>query len=80
MLSLSSRNEGDGFDNQNLSIPLPIPDEEKKFIFTLPSGVSKGFMKAFEKPFRAPEGRVITVSSFTIIALQTKFDHITLKI
>ena len=29
MLSLSSRNEGDGFDNQNLSIPLPIPDEEK---------------------------------------------------
>ena len=58
MLSLFSRNEGDESDNQNLSLPVPIPDEKKKFIFTLPSGVSKGFVTAFEKPFRAPQRSV----------------------
>ena len=44
-----------------LTLPVPVPDEEKKlsyiFIFTLLYGASKGFMnasKAFMKPFEAP--------------------------
>ena len=41
-------------------IPVPIPGEEKKitemFIFTLLCGASKGFIKAFIKPFEAPQG------------------------
>ena len=46
----------------NLTLPVPIPDEEKKlsciFIFALLCGASKGFMKAlraFKKPFEAPQ-------------------------
>ena len=48
-----------------LTLPAPIPDKEKKltqiFIFTLLCGASKGFMKAlkaFIKPFEAPQRRV----------------------
>ena len=46
-----------------LTLPVPIPDEEKKlsqiFVFTLLCGASKGFMKAlkvFIKRFEAPQG------------------------
>ena len=49
----------------NLTLPVPIPDKEKKlssiFIFTLLCGASKGFMKAFKafiKPFEAPQRSV----------------------
>ena len=45
-----------------LTLPVPIPDEEKKlsyiFIFTLLCRASKGFRKAlktFIKPFETPE-------------------------
>ena len=48
-----------------LTLPAPISDEEKKltqiFIFALPCGASKGFMKTFKasiKPFEAPERNV----------------------
>ena len=48
-----------------LTLPVPMPDEEKKltqiFIFTLLCGTSKGFMKAskaFIKPFAAPQRSV----------------------
>ena len=48
-----------------LTLPVPIPAEEKKlseiFIFTLLCGASKGFMKAFKafiKPFEAPQRSV----------------------
>ena len=48
-----------------LTLNVPIPDKKKKsteiLIFTLLCGVSKGFMnalKAFIKPFEAPEGSV----------------------
>ena len=45
----------------NLALLVPIPGEEKKlsqiFIFTLPCGVSKGFMKAL-KAFEAPQRSV----------------------
>ena len=48
-----------------LTLPVPIPDEEKKlseiFIFTLLCGISKGFMnslKAFIKPSEAPQRSV----------------------
>ena len=41
----------------SFTLPAPIPDEEKKltltFILTLLCGASKGFMKAFIKPFEA---------------------------
>ena len=44
-----------------LTIPVPIPEDERKltqiFIFTLLCGASKDFMKAlkvFQKPFEAP--------------------------
>ena len=46
----------------SLTLPVLIPDEEKKltyiFIFRLLCGASKGFMKplrAFIKPFEAPQ-------------------------
>ena len=45
-----------------LTLPVPIPGDEKKlsqmFIFTLLCGASKAFMKAlkgFIKPFEAPQ-------------------------
>ena len=45
-----------------LTLPVPIPEEEKQLakiiIFTLLCGASKGFMKAlkaFIKPFEAPQ-------------------------
>ena len=48
-----------------LSLPIRIPDEEKKlnkiFIFTFLCGASEGFMKAlkaFIKPFEAPQRSV----------------------
>ena len=45
--------------NHVLTLPVPFPDDEKKlsyiFIFTLPCGASKGFMKVFIKPFEAPQ-------------------------
>ena len=48
-----------------LALPVSILDEEKKltsvFIFKLPCGASKGFMKAvgaFKKPFEAPQRSV----------------------
>ena len=48
-----------------LTLPVTIPDKEKKlskiFIFTLLCGASKGFMralKAFIKSFEAPQGSV----------------------
>ena len=48
-----------------LTLPVPIPDEEKKlieiFIFTLLCGTSKGYMtalKALIKPFEAPQRSV----------------------
>ena len=48
-----------------LTLPVPIPDKEKKlsqiFIFALLCGVSKGFMKAlkaFAKPFEASQRSV----------------------
>ena len=48
------------FLKTGLTLPVPIPDEEKKlseiFIFTLLCGVLKGFMKA--KPFEAPQRSV----------------------
>ena len=54
-----------GFNRFLLTLPVPTPDEEKKlseiFIFTLLCGVSKGFikaLKAFIKPFVAPESSV----------------------
>ena len=44
------------------TLPVLIPDKERKlteiFIFTLPWGASKGFMKAFKsfkKPFDGPQ-------------------------
>ena len=50
------------FQRNLLTLPAPIPNEQKKlpqiFIFTLLCGVSEGFMKAFKafiKPFGAPE-------------------------
>ena len=50
------------FALHELIIPVTIPDEEKKstyiFIFTMPCGVSKSFMKVlktFIKPFEAPQ-------------------------
>ena len=50
-----------------ITLPVPIPDEERKvnlnfyfhFIFTLLCGASKGYikaLKAFIKPFEAPQG------------------------
>ena len=46
----------------NLTLPVPIPDEEKTlteiFIFTFLCGASKSFLKAFKgfiKPFEAPQ-------------------------
>ena len=49
----------------NLTLRVPIPDNEKKlseiFIFTLLCGALKGFMKtlkAFIKPFEAPQRSV----------------------
>ena len=48
-----------------LTLPIAIPDEEKKinkiFIFTLLCGASKGFIRAlmaFIKPFEAPKRSV----------------------
>ena len=48
-----------------LTLPVPIPDEEKKsskrFIFKIPCGASKGFINAlknFIKPFEAPQRSV----------------------
>ena len=48
-----------------LTLPVPIPDEEKKltyiFIFPLLCGASKGFAKAFKafiKPFETPKRSV----------------------
>ena len=48
-----------------LALPVPIPDEEKKiklnFYFRTFGGASKGFMKAlkaFIKPFKAPQRSV----------------------
>ena len=48
-----------------LTLPIPIPDKQKKlteiFLFTLPCGASKSFMKlfkAFIKPFEAPQRKV----------------------
>ena len=48
-----------------LTLPVPIPEEEKKlaevFVFTLLCGTSKGFMntqKALIKPFEAPQRHV----------------------
>ena len=48
-----------------LTLPVPIPDEEKKltwiFAFTLLCGASKGFIKAFKaliKPFEASQRSV----------------------
>ena len=50
---------------KSLTLPVPIPDEEKKltdiFIFTLLYAASKGFTKAlkgFIKPFEAPQRSV----------------------
>ena len=38
--------------NLNLTLPIPIPDKKKKlteiFIFPLPCGAQKGFMKALK--------------------------------
>ena len=51
---------------RDLTLPIPIPDEEKKFTyiftFTLLCGTSKG--KAFIKPFEAPQ-RSVKVKIFT---------------
>ena len=51
--------------NLILTLPVPLLDEEKKlsqiFIFSLLCGVSKDFMKelkAFAKPFEAPQRSV----------------------
>ena len=45
-----------------LTLPVPIPDKEKKlikiFIFTLFCGTSKGIMKAFIKPSEVPQRKV----------------------
>ena len=47
---------------ETLTFPVPIPNEERKvtevFIFILPYGVSKGFAKAFIKPFKSPQSKV----------------------
>ena len=44
-----------------LTLPVPIPDKEKKKLFSLLCGASKGYMwfyvvpqKGFIKPFKAP--------------------------
>ena len=54
-----------GTDRNRLTLPVSIPDEERKltyfFISTLLCGASKGFMKAFKafiKPFEAPQRSV----------------------
>ena len=48
-----------GLSSSSLTLPVWIPDEEKKlswiFIFTLLCGASKGSIKAFIKPFEAPQ-------------------------
>ena len=47
--------------NRIITLPVPIPDERKLtqfFIFTLLCGASKGFMKAFIKPFERPQRSV----------------------
>ena len=45
-----------------LTLPVPIPDEEKKltqiFIFTLLYGASKGFIKVFKKTFEVTQRSV----------------------
>ena len=48
-----------------LTLPMPIPKEDKRlteiYIFTLVRGASKGFkktLKAFIKPFEAPQTSV----------------------
>ena len=51
-----------GFALKWLSVTVPIQDEDRKltqvFIFTLLCGCSKGFLKAFIKPFEAPHRSV----------------------
>ena len=48
--------------NRIITLPVPIPDDERKltqfFIFTLLCGASKGFMKPFIKPFERPQRSV----------------------
>ena len=48
-----------------LTLPITIPDEERKLtFFTILCGASKGFMKAL-KPFEAPQRSVkIKISQF----------------
>ena len=63
-----------------LTLPVPIPDEEKKltqtFIFTLICGASKVFMKvlrAFIKPFEAPQKSVKIKNVQVSFSFNTKF-------
>ena len=57
----------------------PIPDEEKKlsqiFIFTLLCGASKGFMKAFIKPFEAAQRSVKIKIQLNFFSIQLSYLH-----
>ena len=62
---------------QGLTLPVPLPNKKRKltliFIFILLCGPSKGFvkfLKAFEKPFEAPQKSVkmkIQVSFYIVL-------------
>ena len=65
-----------------LTLNVPIPDKKKKsteiLIFTLLCGVSKGFMnalKAFMKPFEAPEGSMKIEIQVNLISIQLSEMH-----
>ena len=65
-----------------LTFPVPIPNKEKKlsqfFIFTLPCGASKGFMKtlkAFIKPFKEPQRSVKIKFKLIFISIQLSEMH-----
>ena len=50
-----------------ITLPVPIPDEEKKIGYIFFCGDSKGFMKAFKafiKPFEAPQ-RSVKIKNLT---------------
>ena len=68
----------------HLTLPVPIPDKEKKlswiFIFTL-SGASKGFTKAFIKPFETRPQKVWKLKfDLIFILIQLAEMHGTLKL
>ena len=61
-----------------LTLPVPIPDKDKKlsqiFIFTLLCGASKGFMKALKVPSVVPQ-RSVKIKIYLNFCFNTTFKN-----